>query len=141
MSASEWGIQMLRDLGVSAADEFLSLDAHIGGRVVTDWRRQSSDVNLLVYRLRAALKAQTAKRSSKLLHEQAEYGRNIVEFIAGRYPDLCEDGRPHPAAITAVIRTHFVRGKHLASSEYDGPVRAAVKRWESMFGDAEAAAA
>lgn len=131
MTASEWGIEMLRGLGVSAASEFASLDAQVGERTVTGWRQQSSDVNLLVYRLRAALKAQAGKRSSALLKREAEYGQRITSFIAARYPEFVHDERPHPAAVATVIRLHFVRGKELEAAEYDQPVRAAVARWDA----------
>lgn len=147
MTASEWDIQLLRGLGISAADEFASLDAQVGSRVVAEWQQQSSDVKLLVYRLRAALKAQNGKRASVLLDREAEYGRAIEAWLVEHMPDVCvttsavveaireaygdlEADRlahstgVHPAAFASVIRQHFEFGKRSVKASM---VRAAVR--------------
>ena len=133
MSASEWGIQVLRELGVNAADEFATLDAQVGNRTLTEWQRQSSDVNLLVYRLRAALKAQNAKSTSKLLSSEAEYGRQIAAWLARELPDVCDEHGAHPAAVAAVIRLHYEHGRGLTKTRHGAAIRTFVRAWEERL--------
>lgn len=134
MSASEWDIQVLRDLGISAAAEFATLDATVANRVMAEWSAQSSDVNLLVYRLRSALKAQTGKRASRLLDSQAEYGRQIAAWLERELPDVCDPRTgAHPAAVAAVIRLHHEHGRGLTKTKHGAQIRAFIRTWEERL--------
>jgi hypothetical protein len=69
------------------------------------------------------------------LDREREYGEQICDWLNQHFPELREpSGRPHPAAIAAVIRLHHAYGKgRLTLREHGGAIRAAVRRWGERF--------
>lgn len=80
-----------------------------------------------------------AKQRSELMAAQERYGREIVAWLAGSFPDLCSPA-PHPAAMAAVIRLHWTVGKgKLTRAEHGAEIRAAVARFDERFPEVPAA--
>lgn len=71
-----------------------------------------------------------------MVEREAEYGRSIAKWLEENFPDLKDtDGSPHPAAIAAVIRLHYLHGKgSLRKGEHGPEIRAAVKAFNKKWG-------
>lgn len=80
------------------------------------------------------IEPQAASKTSSLLEEQDRYGESIVAWLREKLPDVCDEGRPHPAAIAAVIRLHGRYGRgSLTPGDHGDQVRLAVKVWHQRF--------
>jgi hypothetical protein len=73
-----------------------------------------------------------------VLDRQAQYGEQICDWLNEHFPALKQaSGRPHPAAIAAVIRLHYEHGKgSLTPGRHGSQIRGAVKAWEKKWGTA-----
>jgi hypothetical protein len=67
--------------------------------------------------------------------DSVQYGEQIVAWLTEYFPELADEhGRPHPAAVAAVIRLHHRRGKGQLTKREHGPeIRAAVKAWAKRY--------
>lgn len=71
-----------------------------------------------------------------VLERQREYGEQICDWLNERFPDLRQpSGRPHCAAIAAVIRLHHQHGKGMLTKRAHGAIiRQAVKDFDAKWG-------
>lgn len=129
-------IKAMRDRGIVNPDEltvFASNEAIAGACRWFDGQ-QNAGAGVLAKVIRdGGLPGWQPRRSQ--LDEQREYGEQICDWLNERFPQLRQaSGRPHPAAIAAVIQLHFRVGKgQLTKSEHGPAIRAAVKAWEKKW--------
>lgn len=127
-------IEELVGRGVEEANAQTLVASHDPGRVwgAIGWfdsqRAGSVGPGLLV---RAVQEGRVASPRRSMLDEQQEYGESICDWLNERFPGLRQaSGRPHPAAIAAVIRLHFRDGKGSLTRQRHGvEIRAAVDAW------------
>ena len=136
MSSAASQLQALKDRGVQNPSEFVHLPVDVIQQTVAWWdqqhTRRSAGTGVLVTELRNGGRQQKAHTAATLTQREARYAASIVAFLAERFADLFDNGLPHPAAVAAVTRLHFLHGKQgLTAAEYDAPVRDAVEAWET----------
>lgn len=93
---------------------------------------------VLVAELRAGGRAgwQPEPRQRDVTAEQRAYADEIVAWLREHFPEVDRPVYgPHPAAVAAVIRLHWVYGKGRLTVREHGPeICAAVDRWEEAWG-------
>ena len=66
------------------------------------------------------------------MRAQVAYGDDIQAWLKANFPEF----GAHPAAISAVVRLHFLFGRGcLTVSEHGGQIRESVARWERRWGE------
>ena len=66
------------------------------------------------------------------MRAQVTYGDEIQAWLNEKFPEF----GAHPAAISAVVRLHFLVGRgRLTVAEHGGQIREAVSRWERRWGE------
>ena len=123
-------MNQLKTRGVTSPDEFATLnDATILDTIRWfDLQEGRVGAGVLVAELRNGGRQPTRRNTTA---EQQAYADAIVASLRRHFPEFDRpvDG-PHPAAIAAVIRLHWLYGKDVAVLEHGGTIRAAVTTWD-----------
>lgn len=130
-------LKSLIDRGISNPQQFADLGVEAIEGTCRWFDAQSGRVGtgVLVHELRAGGKPNwsgpSSSSGSELLKEQVRYGDEIQAWLCQHFPEC----GPHPAAIAAVVRMHFLYGKgRLTVTEHGAEIRGAVARWEGRWG-------
>ena len=133
-------LQGLADRGVTKPEQFAALGVTAIAQTILwfdqEQTKRSVGTGVLVTELRNGGRRQTARRASDLLDSEAEYGQKIVDWLEAKMPDVCRPAYgPHPAAVAAVVRLHWRKGKgSLTVGSSGAEIRAAVQRFDERFG-------
>ena len=75
----------------------------------------------------AAIRSGATPSAPARSRRRGEYGQEVRDWLRSQLPDLCPDGEPHPAAISAVMRLHLRYGRgSLTARAHGAVIRASV---------------
>jgi hypothetical protein len=70
--------------------------------------------------------------NNELLQREKDYLDDVVEWITVHFPHFCRSGKPHPAAVAAVLRLHGLHGRgSLTCREHGEVITAAVRDFDA----------
>lgn len=74
-----------------------------------------------------------ARERSELMGRQVQYGQEIGDWLRQMFPEFCSP-QPHPGAVAAVIRLHYLHGRgRLTRGEHGDAIREFVSCWEARL--------
>lgn len=135
MSTTDEAVAAMQSRGLNNVDDLLSFatpDRIVGACRWWDGKRGAGTGVLAQAIRRGGMDEPSEQRD--LLAEQ-KYADSIVAWLRQHFPQFDRPVYgPHPAAVAAVIRLHWLHGKGQLTVQEHGPeIRAAVARWEEEW--------